>query len=128
LESARKFADNEVAVYKVLQENKKHENILKCIEVATCPPGYVSLVLEFCSGGDLFDLLAYHHHRVTTTDAKSISFQIFDGLKFMHDRLVVHRDIKLENVGLLLNNIAFFALIRILKVSTHDIERCRYCC
>lgn len=55
------------------------------------------IVMEYCSGGDLFDELE-KIDRFTEEQAAKIMQQIFSALFYMHSRNVIHRDIKLENI------------------------------
>jgi len=58
------------------------------------------IVLEYCHGGELFDILKYTN-KLDYTTARTYFIQLLKGLKACHDVGVVHRDIKPQN--LLLN-------------------------
>jgi len=55
------------------------------------------LVLEYCPGGELFDILLYTHQLEPVT-ARTYLVQLLTGLKACHDVGVVHRDIKPQNL------------------------------
>lgn len=56
-------------------------------------------VLEFCPGGDLFNLIVKPGWKRTSLSERYCVFkQIAHGLKFLHDEDIVHRDLKPENV------------------------------
>ncbi|KAI9179356.1 hypothetical protein H9P43_004675 [Blastocladiella emersonii ATCC 22665] len=74
-----------------------HPAILQCYDVVHAP-GSTALILEYCPGGDLFDLLAYRHDEVALHDAQSLAYQVCSAVAFMHAHRVVHRDLKLENI------------------------------
>mmetsp|Transcript_133666 Transcript_133666/g.250068 ORF Transcript_133666/g.250068 Transcript_133666/m.250068 type:complete len:784 (-) Transcript_133666:72-2423(-) len=57
----------------------------------------IYLVLEFCSGGDLLTRIM-SQKRLPEATASDILWQMANALKFAHDRGVVHRDVKPENV------------------------------
>jgi serine/threonine protein kinase len=62
----------------------------------------VSLVMEFCSGGDLFDLVASHKRRtdrgIPEPSAATVLRHVLSALAFLHGKGIVHRDVKCENV------------------------------
>jgi hypothetical protein len=57
------------------------------------------LVMEFCEGSTLADLLS-RHGAFPEDQAKRLLGQLADALQFVHDRGVVHRDLKPGNVML----------------------------
>lgn len=60
---------------------------------------YVILVMEYVGGGSLHGYLKKRpNRRLEENDAKRITKQILDGLKYCHTRCITHRDIKLENI------------------------------
>lgn len=56
----------------------------------------VYMVLELCSGGELFDQIVEAGH-LTEKQAASITQQISRSLAYMHGQYVCHRDVKPEN-------------------------------
>jgi len=55
------------------------------------------LVLEYCPGGELFDILLYTHQLDPVT-ARTYFVQMLKGVKACHEVGVVHRDIKPQNL------------------------------
>jgi len=55
------------------------------------------IVTELCSGGELFDYLV-EKGRLTEEEAKIIFGQLCLAVAYLHDKGIVHRDLKLENV------------------------------
>lgn len=55
-------------------------------------------VLPFCSGGDLFDLIAKYRSKLGCGLVRRIFADIVGAVAYLHSNLIVHRDIKLENV------------------------------
>lgn len=65
------------------------------------------LVLEYCSGGDLFDMICRATWKITPLNEKFCLFkQIAYGVKYLHEHDIVHRDLKPENVLIDANGVA----------------------
>jgi serine/threonine protein kinase len=56
------------------------------------------IVLEYLSGGDLFEYLNKREFKITEDRARTISHQIANALFYLHTYGIAHRDIKLENI------------------------------
>lgn len=57
------------------------------------------MVMEFCGGGDLFNLIVKPGWKRTLLAERFCIFkQIAYGVKFLHDNDIVHRDLKPENI------------------------------
>lgn len=57
----------------------------------------ILLVLEYCPGGELFDILYYTQYLSAKT-ARTYFLQMIEGIKACHDSGIVHRDIKPQNL------------------------------
>merc|ERR1719228_945490 len=57
----------------------------------------ILLVLEYCPGGELFDIL-YYTRKLTPILARTYFIQLMQGLKACHDIGIAHRDIKPQNL------------------------------
>jgi protein-serine/threonine kinase len=65
------------------------------------------MILEFCSGGDLFNLIVKSGWKKTPLAEKFCIFkQIAYGVKYLHENDIVHRDLKPENVLIDANGVA----------------------
>lgn len=56
----------------------------------------IYLVMDFCSGGDLCDAVQAAKN-FTEKDASCIMQQVIQGVAYMHNKLVCHRDLKPDN-------------------------------
>ncbi|XP_061166987.1 twitchin-like isoform X9 [Saccostrea echinata] len=56
------------------------------------------LILEFLSGGELFDRIAAEDYKMTEAEVINYMRQVCEGLKHMHENSIVHLDVKPENV------------------------------
>jgi len=79
---------NEIAIMKRLD----HAHIVRPIETYE-NKGHLYMVMELCSGGDLYSRDPY-----TEDQAARIINGIISAVAFMHEHNVIHRDLKYENV------------------------------
>lgn len=73
-----------------------HPNIIKLYEVFENKQ-HVYFVMEYAANGDLLKLLKTKKH-FEEEDARGIFFQISSGLRYIHHKGIIHRDIKLDNI------------------------------
>ncbi|XP_056620056.1 5'-AMP-activated protein kinase catalytic subunit alpha-2 [Triplophysa dalaica] len=74
----------------------RHPHIIKLYQVISTPTDFF-MVMEYVSGGELFDYIC-KHGRVEDTEARRLFQQIISGVDYCHRHMVVHRDLKPENV------------------------------
>jgi protein-serine/threonine kinase len=74
------------------------------------------LVLNYCPGGDLFDLASEQHDCLTPALVQRMFAELVGAVSYLHAKWIVHRDIKLENVLL---NVPAASLAKIGVPSTH---------
>ncbi|KAF5446401.1 hypothetical protein F2P56_032032 [Juglans regia] len=87
---------NEILVMRKIVENvSPHPNVIDLYDVYEDQNG-VHLVLELCSGGELFDRIVAQE-RYTEAGAAAVVRQIARGLWALHHANIVHRDLKPEN-------------------------------
>ena len=91
----REILSKEVKIMKRLD----HPNIIKLMETFV-DINHLHIVMECCSGGELFDRLIENKHpkgRFNEQTAQDYTIKIASALKYIHDNNIVHRDLKLEN-------------------------------
>jgi protein-serine/threonine kinase len=59
--------------------------------------GQALLVLNYCAGGDLFDLASEHADAITPVIVQRIFAELASAVGYLHENRIVHRDIKLES-------------------------------
>ena len=77
-------------------ETLHHPNIVKLHEMAETPQ-HIGMVLEYASGGELFDYILTHRYLKDHT-ARKLFAQLVSGVGYLHKKGIVHRDLKLENL------------------------------
>lgn len=84
----------EITIHKSLH----HKNIVQFYSFFDDPQN-VYIILELCKKRSMMEL---HKRRKIITDfeCRYYIFQILDGLKYLHDRKIIHRDLKLGNLFL----------------------------
>lgn len=73
-----------------------HPHICQLLEVLATE-SHIWLVTELCAGGELFDYLV-EKGRLTEVEGRRIFGELCLAVGYMHEKGVVHRDLKLENV------------------------------
>eukprot|EP00899_Mesostigma_viride_P010527 jgi/Mesvir1/19476/Mv10497-RA.1 len=86
--------DREIEVLKRLY----HENIAQLYEVIRTPR-LIFMVMEYVSGGDLFDYVACTRgNGLPEDEARDLLRGVLAAVDYCHANFVLHRDLKLENV------------------------------
>ncbi|CAN1281871.1 CBL-interacting protein kinase 17 [Linum perenne] len=75
----------------------RHPNIVRLHEVLASK-SKIYMVLEYVSGGELYERIASKGRGVSEADARKIFHQLIDGVSYCHSNGVFHRDLKPENV------------------------------
>mmetsp|Transcript_8232 Transcript_8232/g.24749 ORF Transcript_8232/g.24749 Transcript_8232/m.24749 type:complete len:326 (+) Transcript_8232:111-1088(+) len=61
---------------------------------------FVYIVMEHVGGGDLYRYMRKNRRSLGEREALKILQQVLEGLLYLHDRNIAHRDLKLENIML----------------------------
>ncbi|KAK3329027.1 CAMK/RAD53 protein kinase [Apodospora peruviana] len=103
-----------------------HPNVL-CLKETFNEPNAVYLVLELAPGGELFNFIV-KKQKLTEGESRKLFLQLFQGVKYLHDRNIVHRDIKPENILLVDDNLhvklADFGLAKIIGEESFTTTLC----
>ncbi|KAG4098102.1 Pkinase-domain-containing protein [Neocallimastix lanati (nom. inval.)] len=86
--------NNEIKILRKLN----HQNIVKLYDVIETEDSYY-LILEYISGGDLYDLVtSQDFSKLQINDKKRIFNQISKAVQYLHENHICHADLKLENI------------------------------
>ena len=103
-----------------------HPNIIKFKEVYTTTNGKLNIVMNYADGGDLSSKLKSQRGRIfSENEILDIFVQICLAIKHVHDRKVLHRDIKGQNIFLMKNGMIKLGDFGISKVLTSTIDKAR---
>ena len=93
----KKYIQNEIMILKKVN----HPNIVKLYDVKV-QYDYIYLVMEYCNGGSLNDVLNKYKEKnrrpFTEEIVQFFMKQILSGVEYLHKHSIIHRDLKLENI------------------------------
>ncbi|KAI2952198.1 hypothetical protein CAN33_0016760 [Aspergillus niger] len=128
----RKNVPYEVCVRDIRKEfivarHARHPNVVKTVDLCI-KETQLSIVMEYCSQGDLLDLVAIGH--LSTTGQLCLFKQLLRGVSYLHSHDIAHRDLKPENLllterGVL--KITDFGFAVVFRDPEIDPNRVRYC-
>uniref|UniRef100_A0A4X2LMD1 non-specific serine/threonine protein kinase n=1 Tax=Vombatus ursinus TaxID=29139 RepID=A0A4X2LMD1_VOMUR len=112
----------------ILLAKMKHPNIVKFF-TSLQEMNKLYIVMEYCDGGDLMKRISRQHGVLFDEDQILGWFvQISLGLKHIHDRKILHRDIKTQNIFLSNNEmVAKLGDFGIARVLNNTMELARTC-
>lgn len=103
-----------------------HPNIIHFRDVYTTTNGKLNIVMDYADGGDLAaKIKAQKGKFFSEATVLHIFVQLCLALKHVHDRKILHRDIKAQNVFLMQNGIVKLGDFGIAKVLTSTVDNAR---
>ena len=93
-----------------------HRNIVKVhnkIRRTTDDYDYIFIIMELCTS-TLADTVREHPEGVPVPKARKLLKQIVEGVNYLHDKKIIHRDLKLDNI---------FELEGVLKIGDFNISK-----
>ena len=99
----KKYLQNEIKILNMIN----HQNIIKLYHVLESK-NYLFLVMEYSNGGSLYqnlnDYIKKYGHPFPEKLVQRIMKKILTGVNFLHQRGIIHRDLKLGNILLKYEN------------------------
>jgi len=86
---------NEIALVQCVH----HKNVVRVIDVIQ-DQEYIHIIMEELKGGDLFDRVVEGNTKLGEARASEILYSLLDALAYLHERNIVHRDLKAEHIML----------------------------
>ncbi|KAJ4268251.1 serine/threonine protein kinase [Fusarium torreyae] len=103
-----------------------HPNVL-CLKDTFNERDRVYLVLELAPEGELFNYIVMKQ-KLSEDESRKLFVQLFQGIKYLHERNIVHRDIKPENILMVDKNLhvklADFGLAKIIGEESFTTTLC----
>lgn len=111
-----------------LLEQLNHANIIGFREVYKTKKGKICIVMDYADGGDLSDKIKKAKENfdyLSEDEILRIFTQIWLGIKHIHDRKIIHRDLKAQNIFLMKNGtikLGDFGIAKVLEQTVAQAE------
>ena len=117
--------EHEIEIFKSLN----HPNLIQYITSFYDTKKRLCIIMEYADNGDLYSIVNKHRQTKTYISEDLIwkfTLQIFQGIKYVHSKKIIHRDIKCQNIFLTKNGtikIGDFGISRLLKNTVDDFAK-----
>ncbi|KAG1333624.1 hypothetical protein G6F63_010184 [Rhizopus arrhizus] len=98
-EDEKQYEKRMLNEYFISKTASKHPHIVETLDLVKDEKARWCVVMEYCSGGDVFNLL-HEKSNITSDEAACLFKQLLLGLQRLHHLGIAHRDIKPENLVL----------------------------
>ena len=103
-----------------------HPNIIKFIDVYTTTNGKLNIEMNYADGGDLSSKIRGQRGKLfAESEILDLFVQVCLAIKHVHDRKVLHRDIKAQNIFLMKSGLIKLGDFGISKVLSNTIDKAR---
>ncbi len=117
----KRYFVNEMEILKILN----HPNIMQLVDIQS-RHNYIYLITEYCNGGTLSEnLTKYQKLHKTPLPEKIVIYlmkQISDAINYLHEKSIIHRDLKMENILLHFENLDDKKKLNLLKAKVKIID------
>ena len=87
------LAKTEIDILKICN----HSNIIKLYDIFDTPE-YIYIIMEYCSGKDLFSYIEKRNYKLPEPRAANIIHKLSMAIFYIHSYGIIHRDLKPENI------------------------------
>ncbi|KAJ9085265.1 hypothetical protein DSO57_1015655 [Entomophthora muscae] len=83
---------------RALSQVRVCEYVVQLIGSCVDSANQVCILMEYVPGPNLHQFMLNFHHRLSWSKKESIAWEIATGVTFIHDRNILHRDLKSDNI------------------------------
>ncbi|XP_055950020.1 serine/threonine-protein kinase 10-like [Argiope bruennichi] len=100
----------------------KHKNIVELLE-AFFYEGKLWILIEFCEGGAIDTIMVDLEKPLTESQIRYLCHEVCEGLQFLHEHKIIHRDIKAGNILLTMDGGVKLADFGVSAKNKHTLQR-----
>ncbi|GFV47938.1 hypothetical protein TNCV_3044101 [Trichonephila clavipes] len=100
----------------------KHKNIVELLE-AFFFEGKLWILIEFCEGGAMDTIMVDLEKPLTESQIRYLCHEVCEGLQFLHENKIIHRDIKAGNILLTMDGGVKLADFGVSAKNKHTLQR-----